>query len=344
MRSVVGSRRPILNVCKVNVLKTGVASGAPVITKGILSSNFPAAWADGFTGRGVKIAVLDTGIDATHKDLLGKVVYRHDYVGKKQAYYSPHGTHVTGTLCANGWLIGCSYDSTVYDMTILDNSGGNIANLCKAIRDSADLGCGVISMSLGTSQASPDEITAINRAVAHAWDKGAICLAAAGNGGTAVGTADPYSFPAAADKVLSVGACSIGKDIHDIIPQRYSTENDRVSVAACGTDVLSTVPGNGYAIYSGTSMATPHASGMAALIYGRFMAGGAKFSMSDVAAEVIRNTLSLDPAGKDIIYGYGYVMYKEKVGRAERGRISPVWSIAASKSLSKKGVYLGHRR
>jgi major intracellular serine protease len=233
-------------------------------TKGILSSAFKRAWNAGYTGKGIIVAVIDTGIDNVHPDLKGKVINSINFTNEPLS--QSHGTHVAGTIAANGWLKGGAYDCQLIDIKALATNGGTIANIVKAIRYAVDYGATVINMSLGTTRLPQSDIDQMNAAINYAWSKGVLCVAASGNDGTSVGTPDPYSYPAAIDKVYSVAACIVGEDLNQIQLSYFSNENNKVDIAACGQDVLSSVIGGKYAIFSGTSMATPHVTAMAAIL------------------------------------------------------------------------------
>ena len=234
---------------------------------------------------GPKIGIVDTGVLAGHEDLAGKVVncagvrsFGIDLLGLvtlplfgdptivagRCADDHGHGTHVAGTAAAianNGrGVAGVAFNSPVAVCKALDKTGaGGVAGIVNCISYLVANGARVISMSFGTSADS----ATLRSAVANASNS-ALIVAAAGNGGTSV-----PSYPAFYPEAVSVAAT-------DSRDQRaaFSTFNNDVEVAAPGVDILSTWRDGGYRATSGTSMATPHAAGVAAVIAGRYPAGG----------------------------------------------------------------------
>jgi thermitase len=260
-------------------------------------SAFPA------TG-GVKVAVIDTGIRQTHQDLSGKTVdcaYIPNSIllsGSLRegscADDNGHGTHVAGTIAAkadNGaGVAGVAFDSPLSICKALGGplGSGSTSGVAQCIRWSADKGAKIINMSLGGGASST-----LQDAVRYAAGKGALPIAAAGNDGD--GT---LNYPAAYPEVVSVAAT-------DSADRRASFSNtgSTVEVAAPGVDVLSTTYGSdsSYGRLSGTSMATPHVSGVAAHIARR--GGSASQWRSTLQASVD----DLGPAGRDTQFGFGRV-------------------------------------
>jgi major intracellular serine protease len=245
-----------------------VNSGQHVYPKGILSSAFKRMWDEGYTGKNIRVAVLDTGIDGNVPDLRGKVVYYANLTG--EPLQESHGTHVAGTIAANGWLIGGAPDVSLLDIKILGRNGGSIENIIKGIGWAVDNGASVINMSLGTSILNQSSIDQLSNAINNAFNRGCICVAAAGNEGTSLCTTDPYEYPASIERAESIAACDVGESLDNFSLATFSNENNQVDIAACGVNVLSTTIGGNYAVYSGTSMATPHVSAMAAL-FGEYL-------------------------------------------------------------------------
>ncbi|MCE7734948.1 MAG: S8 family peptidase [Candidatus Heimdallarchaeota archaeon] len=228
---------------------------------------------------GVNVAILDTGIDVTHEDLQGVFVWGYSFYLKNReisgaectiADPSPcndghgHGTHVTGTVAAQNnevGVLGVAPDVDIYTIKVLSDRGSGtysaISNGIIIATNGPDglLGtsddANVISMSLGGSSGTAELEAAIN----YALDNGVVIVAATGNDG-----ADSPSYPAAYPGVMKIGAI----DSDNVIA---SFSNRGEDVFAPGVDVLSTTPGNSYASWAGTSMATPHAAGVVALAW-----------------------------------------------------------------------------
>ena len=257
----------------------------------------------------VQVAILDTGIDLDHPDLAPNIAWTYDATGKGGVDdKNGHGTHVAGTIGAirdNSGVVGMYANVQIYAIKVLGNGGsGNwdwfIAGLDAAMRgpdgvkgteDDAD----VISMSLG---ASSDPGPAVHDKIIEAYNMGIVLVAAAGNDGDGDGTTDEYSWPAAYDEVIAVGATT--KD--DTIAS-FSNSGPFVEVVAPGYQIYSTYKGGGYDTLSGTSMATPHVSGLIAL----YIAMNGKQSPDTIRNWLHQNALDLGDPGWDPVYGYGLI-------------------------------------
>ncbi|MBT2227919.1 S8 family serine peptidase [Nonomuraea sp. NEAU-A123] len=237
----------------------------------------PAAWARGYTGAGAKVAVLDTGIDATHPDLAGKVSAREDFTETPdERDVVGHGTHVASTIAGSGAASGGRYRGVAPDATLLD---GKVCEslycsdsaILAGMQWAAEQGAQVVNMSLGR----PDtpESDPLEQAVETLTEKyGTLFVVAAGNNGQDRG----IDSPAATDAALAVGAVSKSDE-----PAPFSAKGPRVGdgglkpdITAPGVDITAArgkdSPGTGsYVSKSGTSMATPHVAGTAALLVGR---------------------------------------------------------------------------
>ncbi|WP_243387602.1 S8 family peptidase [Bacillus kexueae] len=206
-----------------------------------------------------EIAVIDTGVDYTHPDLDAKVIKGYDFVDND---YDPmdlndHGTHVAGTAAAETnnarGVAGMAPNTKILAVRALDASGnGSLNDVADAIIYSADAGAEVINLSLGCDC----DTQTLKDAVNYAWNKGSVIVAAAGNSGVST-TFEPASYA----NVIAVGAI----DRYDQLAS-FSNYGTWVDVVAPGVSIASTVRGNGYAYMSGTSMASPHVAGLAALL------------------------------------------------------------------------------
>lgn len=215
----------------------------------------------------VQVAILDTGIDQDHPDLLGKVDSWQNFTtsSTNDDLYG-HGTHVAGIAAAATantiGVAGTGRDIHLISVKVLDDSGsGYYSWVANGIKWAADQNIKVINMSLGGSFGSRTLQDAVN----YAWNKGAILVAAAGNSGNASRT-----YPAFYSNVIAVAAT----DQNDQKPG-FSSYGKWVDVAAPGVDIFSTFPNHPYEIgknleydyASGTSMSTPHVSGLAGLLF-----------------------------------------------------------------------------
>ncbi len=233
---------------------------------GMAKIQAPAAWSVTHGAGTVKIAILDCGIHENHPDLVGKVVARRDFTASPNGTDDQcnHGTHVAGIASAdtnNGTgVAGVGYDTRLLNGKILSDGGvGYDSQIADGIRWAADNGANVISMSLGGAGACSQTF---QDAINYAWGKNVVIVAAAGNSGST-----GLFQPADCTQVVAVAST----DASDA-KSSFSNYGPWVHVAAPGSLIYSTVNpnlngGSEYASFSGTSMATPHVAGLAALIW-----------------------------------------------------------------------------
>lgn len=233
-------------------------------------ARFDQAWANAEDGAGVVIAVVDTGVQGDHEDLAGNLLPGVDFVsdgGGTCVDSHGHGTHVAGiggqvdnTIGGIGGALGAK----ILPVRVLDESGsGTFPDVAAGIDWAVEHEADVINLSLGGESSAPSVETAIENAVAA----GVTVVAAAGNCGAPsdkCSSLNAPSYPAALPDVIAVGAITTGS----VPPTKasFSNDNDYVDVAAPGTSIDSTYRGNSYTTMSGTSMATPFVSAVAALI------------------------------------------------------------------------------
>ncbi len=251
-------------------------------------------------GRGIKVAVLDTGIDWNHPDLRPNVRAAVSFVPNESAMDgNGHGTHCAGTVGAvvNGsGVVGVAPEAWLYGVKVLANAGGGnyswiIAGIHWAIQNQMQ----IVSMSLG-GDAAPTALQAICDA---AFNAGLLLVAAAGNAGPPpAGRNSSVGFPARYRSVVAVSAI----DVNNVIAP-FSSRGPEVGLCAPGVQVLSTLPGGSYGHQSGTSMACPHVAGVAALVWGahRFASNVQVWNLLGSAAD------NLGPPGWDAQFGYGRV-------------------------------------
>lgn len=259
----------------------------------------PEAWTLTTGANDLLIAVIDSGIDYTHEDLNDGRVRTDidkDYVNKDDDAMDDagHGTHVAGTIAAasnNGiGVSGILWQAQLLPLKVCDESGScSLDAIVSAIQYAADKGARLISMSLGGSGCSSTLEAAIDYAY---FEKGVVLIAAAGNDNGLVG------YPAAYEPVIAVGAL----DRHG---QRayFSNYGDALDLVAPGVRIFSTVPDNGYDTFSGTSMATPHVTGVAGLL----LAQSPTLTNHEVRQRLFQSADDLGEKGLDRQYGYGLV-------------------------------------
>lgn len=256
----------------------------------------PTAHASNLTGSGVSVAVLDTGIQATHDDL--NVVGGVSFIESESNPYidtNGHGTHVAGTIAAldnSTGVLGVSPDVDLYAVKVLGASGGGtLSGIAQGIEWSIENNIDIINMSLGGLTGSPT----LEQASNNANDHGIVVVAAAGNDGTSWWGGNTINYPARYDSVIAVGAVDQTNN-----RASFSSVGNQLEVMAPGVDILSTVPTNGYDSFNGTSMAAPHVAGVAALI----LSQDSSLSNNDVR-QILQDTAV--PLGETWYYGYGVV-------------------------------------
>lgn len=274
---------------------------------GLTKPRFPEAWggtaADGVDeGRGVRLAIVDSGIDDTHPDLKSKILYQRDFAyddARAEDEKSGHGSHVAGIASAttnnDRGMAGACPRCKLLVAKVLNNEGiGFDSDVADGIVWSAESGAKVINLSLGGPQAN----VVLKRAVDYAHARGVVVVAAAGNSAQ---NGNPIEYPAAYSNVIAVAAT----DQNDKRAP-FSNFGDYVDVAAPGVQVHSTVPG-GYRSYSGTSMASPHVAALAGLAAGKFK----DESNTQIRNRILYRADDLGEEGRDPNYGKGRIDAKK---------------------------------
>jgi len=256
----------------------------------------------------VKVCVIDTGIDQEHPDFVTSNLSGPGNTNANNRWYEDgcgHGTHVSGTVAAQNddkGVVGVAPDADIFTVRVFGQNCGIIfgSSLISAARKCRDNGAKIISMSLGGPVRNFFEEWGFNQLVNR---DDILIVAAAGNAGDT-----SKSFPASYNTVMSVAAVDRSKE-HAVFSQR----NNQVDIAAPGVDILSTFPvggceicqddTDGYGAISGTSMATPHVSGVAALLMGAFP----DVPMAEIRAALESSAEDLGSAGRDDLYGHGFV-------------------------------------
>jgi subtilisin family serine protease len=275
------------------------------------------AHASGNKGLGVKIAVLDTGIDYTHEDLDGnyKGGYNFvEYIDYSVDPYDPfddswnsHGTHVAGIIAAeqndNG-VVGVAPEADLYAVKVLDASGHGLTSwVISGIQWAVDNKMDIVNISIQVGEDSPSLRATCNAA----YDAGLLLVAAAGNtyGGE-------VTDPAAYDSVIAVTATTI-----DDMRSNISPISPKVELASPGVNILSTVRGGNYDSLSGTSQAAPHVAGTAALIISSGNAedlnNDGEVNNKDIRLKLRMTAIDLGDTGFDTVYGFGLVNAAEAV-------------------------------
>ncbi|MBV2127519.1 S8 family serine peptidase [Arsukibacterium indicum] len=255
---------------------------------------------DGSAGN-IKVCVIDTGYTYGHEDLQSSGVTGYAFPGHGNWYSdgNGHGTHVAGTMVAldnNSGVVGVigSGQAGVHIVKIFNDSGNwtYASNLIQGIQSCQDAGAKVVNMSLGGGSSNQTENNAMN----NFYNNGMLLVAAAGNAGNT-----SLSYPASYNSVVSVAAVDSNRNLAS-----FSQRNSQVEIAGPGVNVSSTWRNGGYNSISGTSMASPHVAGVAALVWSNH---------PSCSASQIRNALNTTAqdrgaAGRDNSYGFGIVQAK----------------------------------
>ena len=275
----------------------------------------------GNKGAGVKIGIIDSGVDHGHQDLDGVYAGGYDFVqddADPDDVYG-HGTHVAGTACAedNGLgVVGVAPGCVLYSLRVLNDSGsGSWGATIAAMYWAVLNGLQVVNLSLGSSQ---DPGSTVKAAFDNAEAKGLVIVAAGGNSGTPSGKGNNVIYPAKYASVIAVAAT----DKNDTRPS-WSSTGEEIELAAPGVSVLSSwndgdsphnpqpsiLDGDWYKEGSGTSMASPHVAGAAALVIAAGVTDG-NFDgrINDEVRAILNSTADdIGAVGKDTHYGYGLV-------------------------------------
>lgn len=289
------------------LVQSGVKGGKPTPTQppqslpwGVDRVDAEKAWATN-TGAAIKVGVVDTGIDLTHPDLQANIKGGVNTIhpNKTPNDDNGHGTHVSGTAAALNntiGVVGVGPNIHLYAIKVLGRNGsGFLSDVIEGLEWAITNGMQVTNMSLGTTS----DIQSFHDAVIAVRNAGIIQVAAAGNSGGAV------SFPAAYPEVIAVSAT----DSTDTIAS-FSSRGPEVDLAAPGVDIPSTYKGSSYATLSGTSMATPHVTGAAALVL-KTLPGvydtnaNGVWDPNEVQAKLEATATDLGMPGKDDLYGAG---------------------------------------
>ncbi|MEK7138564.1 MAG: S8 family peptidase [Patescibacteria group bacterium] len=267
-----------------------------------------------YGGLGINVAILDTGILKTHPDLKNRVKDCKDFSNPKASLVdgkcddrNGHGTHVAGIIVADGGsdglgIFGVAPAASLFVYQVCSANGSCWADdVAAAVKMAADNGANILNLSLGSDAPS----SLVSDAVSYAYEKNVLVVGSAGNDGPYIGSID---YPAADSRVIGVGALDVNKIVPDWSSRgtnsqtkAYVVENGDIEFAAPGVSVESTWKDGGYAILSGTSMAAPHISGLAAKLWQKDA-----LNPADATRDILHKLSSdLLPLGDDDDSGWG---------------------------------------
>jgi major intracellular serine protease len=264
-------------------------------------------WNRGITGKDIKIAVIDTGC-TSHPDLDNNIIGGRNFTtedkGKSDIYndYSGHGTHVAGSICANGKLKGVAPDAKLLILKVLEGNGnGNMESVINAINYAIAQKVDIINMSLGCSVDIPE----LQNAIRNAINKNIVVVSASGNNGDGNANTNEIDYPSGYEQVISVGAMDNTR-----LTANFTNSNSFVDLLAPGVNIISTSNDKGYTMMDGTSMASPHVAGVMALLkqWGR-IEFGRDLSVMELYAQLIKNTMELNGVSRKI-QGNGMLFLK----------------------------------
>lgn len=267
---------------------------AQTVPWGITKVNAPQVQSAGFSGNGIKVAVVDTGILTSHQDL--NVVGGYSTFGGSYVDDNGHGTHVAGTIAGLNntvGVIGAAPNASLYAVKVLNSSGsGTYSGIIDGINWCVNNNMDIINMSLGGSTGS----TALEDACNAAYNSGILVVAAAGNEGNKAGKTDSIGYPAKYASVMAVGSID-----QNNVRSSFSSTGTALEIMAPGGSIYSTYYNGGYATMSGTSMASPHVAGVAALVW------STKTSLTNVQLRQLLNDTANDMWNDPFRYGNGLV-------------------------------------
>lgn len=283
---------------------------------GVLRIGSNVAAARGFKGAGIKVAVVDSGIDYNHPDLKDNYRGGYNFVANNSDTYDDdpqsHGTHVAGIIAArdNGTgVVGVAPEASLYAVKVFSATAGGdmdtvVAGIEWAIQNKMD----VVNLSIGYSgdiySIYPAYFKPLKDVCDKAYQSGIVLVAAVGNDNREI-----ISVPAAFDSVIAVAATDQNDQRAMFKPPQASSYGAKVELATPGTFIKSTVSGGGYAFLSGTSQAAPHVAGAAAVLLSAGIAdtNGDGSRADEVRARLDATAKDLGDPGRDKYFGWGLV-------------------------------------
>lgn len=261
-------------------------------------------WGKKLSAKGIKVAVIDTGVDPYHPELQGRVRWQEGYnfndSNGNTMDLSGHGTHVAGILAAAGnnglGIAGVAWDAEILPIKIMDEKGGTDFSALAGIKYAVEQGAKVLNLSFSRPADAPNPL--FTQAIEYARKKGAVVIVAAGNDHGKVG------LPANSPGAIAVSATEQTASGYEQLAS-FSNSGPEIMLSAPGADILSTIPNRSYKTMSGTSMAAPFVSGAAALLW----AAHPDWSVDQIEKALLGACVDLGQRGRDRNFGYGRIDY-----------------------------------
>lgn len=310
-----------------NVKDVRTSQKQEVIDYGIEMVGAPLEWGETM-GKGVKVGIIDTGIDLEHEDLKGRVKNYINFTSSNKQDIKDengHGTHVAGIIAAkrNGiGVVGVAPEADLYIAKAFDKDGrAEFDTIRSGLQWMMEQGVHVVNMSFSSQTATSE----YQQLVKNVYQNQTLMVCAAGNEGIASGgNGDTIGYPAKFDQTVAVTAVDIHKKRAD-----FSSEGSRAEIAAAGKDIYSTYKNNSYATLSGTSMATPIITGAVAILQAKGIRRyNRRLTPDEIRLLLHIYTEDLGAIGRDIDYGYGLFSF---------GRINQVDYVYNSAPVRTRG-------
>jgi subtilisin len=275
-----------------------------VIDYGVKMIGAPLEWYETM-GKGVKVGIIDTGIDVKHEDLQGRIKEYANFTSSDRQNViddNGHGTHVAGIIAAeknNIGVVGVAPQADLYIAKAFDSKGSaDFGAVSRSLMWMAERNVDVVNMSFSSQTVNKQYY----RLVSQLYQSGITLVCAAGNEGLSQeGNTNTIGYPAGFDQTIAVTAVDIYKKRAD-----FSSVGTAAEIAAAGVDIYSCYKDNSYATLSGTSMAAPSITGAVALLQAKALKKqGKKLKPEEIRTMLHMYSEDLGETGRDKEYGYG---------------------------------------